>query len=75
MLRNGRGRAELSARTPAVSGEHRYCFKLFALDDRISLPRGASRLDMEEAMLGHVIAEAEYMGRFGAHAHEMAVAN
>ncbi len=57
------------------SGEHRYCFKLFALDDRISLPRGASRLDMEEAMLGHVIAEAEYMGRFGAHAHEMAVAN
>jgi len=50
------------------SGEHRYFFKLYALDDRLSLPRGASRLDMEEAMLGHVITEAEYMGRFAAHA-------
>jgi hypothetical protein len=50
------------------SGEHRYFFKLYALDDRLTLERGASRLDMEEAMLGHVIAEAEYMGRFAAHA-------
>jgi Raf kinase inhibitor-like YbhB/YbcL family protein len=48
------------------SGEHRYYFKLYALDDRISMPRGASRLDMEEAILGHVIAEAELMGRFAA---------
>jgi hypothetical protein len=48
------------------SGEHRYFFKLYALDDRLLLQRGASRLDMEEAMLGHVIAEAEYMGRFAA---------
>jgi hypothetical protein len=48
------------------SGEHRYYFKLYALDDRISMPRGASRLDMEEAILGHVIAAAELMGRFAA---------
>jgi hypothetical protein len=50
------------------SGEHRYFFKLYALDDRLSLPRGASRLDVEEGILGHVIAEAEYMGRFAARA-------
>lgn len=50
------------------SGEHRYFFKLYALDDSLSLPRGASRLDMEEAMIGHVVAEAEYVGRFAAHA-------
>jgi Raf kinase inhibitor-like YbhB/YbcL family protein len=50
------------------SGEHRYFFKLYALDDRLLLQRGASRLDMEEAMLGHVITEAEYMGRFAARA-------
>jgi Raf kinase inhibitor-like YbhB/YbcL family protein len=49
------------------SGEHRYYFKLYALDDWISMSRGASRLDMEEAILGHVIAEAELMGRFAAH--------
>ena len=51
-----------------LSGEHRYFFKLYALDDQITLGRGASRLDFEEAMLGHVIAEAECMGRFSAHA-------
>jgi Raf kinase inhibitor-like YbhB/YbcL family protein len=52
------------------SGEHRYFFKLFALDDKLSVSRGASRLELEEAMIGHVIAEAEYVGRFTA--HEMA---
>jgi Raf kinase inhibitor-like YbhB/YbcL family protein len=46
------------------SAEHRYFFKLFALDDQFMLPRGASRLDLEEAMVGRVIAEAECMGRF-----------
>jgi Raf kinase inhibitor-like YbhB/YbcL family protein len=50
------------------SGEHRYYFKLYALDDQITLERGASRLDMEEAMLGHVIAQAQCMGRFAAQA-------
>jgi Raf kinase inhibitor-like YbhB/YbcL family protein len=50
------------------SGEHRYFFKLYALDARISLLRGATRLDMEEAMLGQVIEVAEFMGRFEAHA-------
>ena len=50
------------------SGEHRYVFKLYALDDSVEMPRGATRLDMEEAILGHVIAEAEFMGRFGARA-------
>ncbi|HEY3912960.1 MAG TPA: YbhB/YbcL family Raf kinase inhibitor-like protein [Verrucomicrobiae bacterium] len=48
-------------------GEHRYFFKLYALDDQLILERGASRLNLEEAMIGHVIAEAEFMGRFAAH--------
>jgi hypothetical protein len=64
---NDFGQTEYGGPRPP-SGEHRYFFKLYALDDQITLLRGASRLDMEEAILGHVIAEAEYMGRFGAHA-------
>jgi len=50
------------------SPDHRVFFKLYALDDELMLPRGASRLDMEEALVGRVIAQAECMGRF-AHAN------
>jgi hypothetical protein len=64
---NDFGQTEYGGPKPP-SGEHRYFFKLYALDDQITLPRGGSRLDMEEAILGHVIAEAEYMGRFTANA-------
>jgi Raf kinase inhibitor-like YbhB/YbcL family protein len=46
------------------SADHRFFFRLYALDEELTLPRGASRLDLEEAMLGRVIAVAECMGRF-----------
>jgi hypothetical protein len=64
--RNDYGQSNYGGPKPP-SGEHRYFFKLYALDDRLTVGRGASRLDLEEAMIGHVIAEAEYMGRFAAH--------
>jgi len=44
--------------------EHRYFFRLYALDCLLDLPDGASRKDVEAAMKGHVIAKAELMGRF-----------
>jgi Raf kinase inhibitor-like YbhB/YbcL family protein len=46
------------------NGEHRYFFRAYALDTRLDLPSGASRADVERAMGGHVIAEAELMGRY-----------
>jgi Raf kinase inhibitor-like YbhB/YbcL family protein len=46
------------------SGEHRYFFHLYALDKRLDLPEAASRADVERAMNGHIIAEAELMGRY-----------
>jgi Raf kinase inhibitor-like YbhB/YbcL family protein len=67
--RNDYGQTSYGGPKPP-SGEHRYFFKLYALDDKLSVSRGASRLELEEAMIGHVIAEAEYVGRFAA--HEMA---
>jgi Raf kinase inhibitor-like YbhB/YbcL family protein len=48
------------------SGEHRYFFKVFALDAPLSLSRGAKRSEIEEAMKGHILDEAELMGRFSA---------
>ena len=45
-------------------GEHRYFLKLYALNRRLSLPKGATRQMVEQAMNGFVIAEAHLMGRY-----------
>ncbi|MDD5711022.1 MAG: YbhB/YbcL family Raf kinase inhibitor-like protein [Candidatus Colwellbacteria bacterium] len=45
--------------------EHRYFFKLFALDTMLDLNSGsASKADLEKAMEGHILAEAQLMGRY-----------
>jgi len=54
------------------SGEHRYFFRLYALDTRLPLPRGASRSEVEGAMRRHVLEESVLMGRFAASAHSQA---
>lgn len=48
------------------SGIHRYFFRFFALDNRLAIPAGASRGELEKAMKGHVLAEATLMGTFAA---------
>lgn len=44
--------------------EHRYFFKLYALDGVLDLPEGASKKDVEQAMEGHILAKAELMGTY-----------
>lgn len=39
------------------SGTHRYFFKLYALDDRLDLPEGLGKGDLQDAMEGHILAE------------------
>jgi Raf kinase inhibitor-like YbhB/YbcL family protein len=46
------------------SGEHRYLFKLYALDKKLGLPQGSTRQQIEAAMKGHVLATAEFLGRY-----------
>jgi Raf kinase inhibitor-like YbhB/YbcL family protein len=48
------------------SGDHRYFFRLHALDTRLDLPQGSTRAEVEAAMKGHVIEQAVLMGRFAA---------
>ena len=46
------------------SGTHRYYFKIYALDRTLDLKPGAKRKEVDAAMRGHVIAQAELMGRY-----------
>ncbi|MEC4815518.1 MAG: YbhB/YbcL family Raf kinase inhibitor-like protein [Scytonema sp. PMC 1069.18] len=49
---------------PSDHGAHRYFFKLFALDQPLDLPSGASKQQVLAAMEGHVLDKAEVMGRY-----------
>ena len=44
--------------------EHRYFFKVYALDTKLVLPEGASKKDVEQAMAGHILDQTELMGRY-----------
>ena len=43
---------------------HRYFFRLYALDARVGLAAGGTRADLDRAMRGHVLGQAELMGRY-----------
>ncbi len=43
---------------------HRYVFKGYALDNVLELKEGYSKQELEDAMKGHIIAEAKLTGTF-----------
>ena len=47
---------------PPKGKPHRYFFKVFALDMLLELASGATKAQVEEAMLGHVLATGQVMG-------------
>ncbi|HLM99929.1 MAG TPA: YbhB/YbcL family Raf kinase inhibitor-like protein [Bryobacteraceae bacterium] len=50
---------------PKGHGPHRYFFRLYAVGvASLELKAGAKRSDLDRALRGHVLAEAEYMGRY-----------
>lgn len=46
------------------SGTHRYYFRLYALDLELDPRAGSSKSGLEKAMQGHVLAQAELLGRY-----------
>ena len=49
---------------PPPGKPHRYFFRLYALDEKLELAPGASSSDLQAAMKGHVLGQAEYMGTY-----------
>ena len=50
---------------PPPGKPHRYYFKLYALDAALNLKPRATKSQVLETCKGHVLAEAQLMGRFG----------
>lgn len=46
------------------SGTHRYYFRIYALDKELNLSSGADKATLEKALHGHVLGQAECMGRY-----------
>lgn len=63
--KNDFGNAKWNGPCPPKGKEHRYFFKLFALDvEKLGLPDGTSRGEVEKKVDGHVVAKTETMGTF-----------
>lgn len=46
------------------TGTHRYFFKMYALDTKLNLQRGATKSQLEKAMEGHILGKAELIGLY-----------
>jgi Raf kinase inhibitor-like YbhB/YbcL family protein len=60
---NENGRGTYIAACPP-NGEHRYVFQLFALDTTLGDARISSEADLRRGMEGHVLEQAELVGRY-----------
>jgi Raf kinase inhibitor-like YbhB/YbcL family protein len=50
---------------PPPGKPHRYFFKIYALKEKLDLKPGASRQEVEQGMKSLVLAQAEWMGKYG----------
>ena len=61
---NDFGKTGYGGPCPPPGKPHRYFFKLYALDTKLDLKSGAARQQLERAMEGHVLGQAELMGTY-----------
>jgi Raf kinase inhibitor-like YbhB/YbcL family protein len=62
--KNDFGKIGYGGPCPPKGSEHRYRFRIFALDAPLNLDSGKSKGDVEHAMQGHILGGGELTGRF-----------
>lgn len=62
--KNGFALEGYSGPRPPPGKPHRYLFRLFALDRRLTLPPGAKRAELDRAMAGHILAQGLLVGTY-----------
>jgi Raf kinase inhibitor-like YbhB/YbcL family protein len=62
--RNDFGKVGYGGPCPPRGAAHRYFFKIYALDSKTNLKPLASKRELEHAMKGHILAQAELIGKF-----------
>src|SRR5262245_31774272 len=61
--RNDWNKAEYGGPCPPI-GRHRYFFKIYALDVLLPDLQAPTKAELERAMQGHIVAQAELMGTY-----------
>ncbi|MFN2231826.1 MAG: YbhB/YbcL family Raf kinase inhibitor-like protein [Anaerolineae bacterium] len=63
--RNGSGKIGYSGPCPPRGSAHHYYFRLYALDQALNLPPGATRQQVLNRIEGHVLDNARLLGLYG----------
>ncbi|HTR47652.1 MAG TPA: YbhB/YbcL family Raf kinase inhibitor-like protein [Verrucomicrobiae bacterium] len=58
------GKAGFQGSCAGPGSPHHYTFELLALDAKLDLPQGATREQIQDAVKGHVLGSAVYIGLF-----------
>jgi len=62
--KNTAGKIGWGGPCPPPSQMHSYRFMLFGLNDFLDLPEGSNKFQLEEAMKGKILAQAELVGEY-----------
>lgn len=62
--RNSYGTNNYRGPNPPPGNPHRYFFKLYALDTFLDLQSGSTKAQVQEALKGHILEEAQLIGTY-----------
>lgn len=62
--RNDFGELDYRGPCPPKGNPHRYFFKLYALDIKLNLQAGSNKRQLEDAIKGHILGQAELIGLY-----------